>query len=271
MHLLLIVTLLVLLAFPPLLVAQSRPRVLLLTQSVGFVHGVVKDQNGQPSVVKQVLTDLAAANGFTVSFIDDVTDLTPERLEQTDIVAFYTTGDLPFVNGQYDTFQAWIEEGGAFLGIHCATDTLKDHPRYPVLIGASFESHPWGAEDTVTIKVHDQTHPAAAPYAPSTTLKEEIYHFKNLQPDKIQVLMSLDMSKTDKKRPYHVPIAWTKRQGNGPVFYTSLGHREDVWRSEAFNQHLLGAIQWLMSNELVTPNPDLHEHETRLAREAASQ
>lgn len=32
--------------------------------------------------------------------------------------------------------------------------------------------------------------------------------------------------------------------GNGRVFYTALGHREDVWNDTRFQQHLLGAIRW---------------------------
>ncbi|MEZ6048903.1 MAG: hypothetical protein R3C11_25655 [Planctomycetaceae bacterium] len=28
---------------------------------------------------------------------------------------------------------------------------------------------------------------------------------------KVHVLMSIDMSKTEVKRPYHVPVAWIKR------------------------------------------------------------
>lgn len=271
MRLLLLFVVILFPAFTSPLAAQDKPQVLVLTQSKGFVHDVVKDKNGQPSVVKQVFTQLAAANDFSVSFIDDVAELTAERLKQTDVVAFYTTGDLPFANGQYDTFQQWIENGRAFLGIHCATDTLKDHDKYPAMIGAIFESHPWNAGDTVTLKVHDAEHPAAAPYAPSTTLKEEIYQFRNLQPDVIQVLISLDMAKTSKKRPHHVPVAWIKHQGQGRVFYTSLGHREDVWRSEAFGRHLVGAIRWLMADDPVTPNPALHESETKIAREAVEK
>lgn len=256
-----------------LALGADRPRVLVLTQSMGFVHDVVKEKDSRPSVVQEVFSQMGQAGGFDVSFIGNVQDLTAERLAQTDVVAFYTTGDLPFADGQYEAFERWISDGGAFLGIHCATDTLKSHPRYPALIGGSFDSHPWGAGDMVTIKVHDDAHPAARPYAPQHTMKEEIYHFKAFWPEQVRTLMSLDMEKTAKKRPYHVPIAWCKQLGQGRVFYTSLGHNEAVWRSTEFQQHLQGAIDWLTKKRDAdaTPNLDLHERETATAKAAARE
>ncbi len=40
------------------------------------------------------------------------------------------------------------------------------------------------------------------------------------------MLMSLNMAKTKRKEPYHVPIAWCKEYGDGKAFHMSLGHNE---------------------------------------------
>ncbi|MEX1017765.1 MAG: ThuA domain-containing protein [Phycisphaeraceae bacterium] len=252
--------------------ADQPARLTLLLESRGYEHDVVKPRDDGPSVVEQVLAGLGETSGaFEITTLRDVRQLTADRLAETDIVAFYTTGDLPFAEGQYEAFEQWVEQGGRFLGLHSATDTLKDHDRYPKLIGGTFHGHPWNAGDTVTIQVHDADHPAAAPYAPEATFREEIYQFRNFDPQAVRVLISLDMARTEKKRSYHVPIAWSRAFGDGRVFYTSLGHREDVWRSDAYQAHLLGAIQWLMGKAegSAAPNPDLHERETAKAREAA--
>ena len=59
--------------------------------------------------------------------------------------------------------------------------------------------------------------------------------------------------------------------GEGKVFYTSLGHRDDVWTSEAFQAHLVGAIRWLLGEDVrdATPNPQVSHREDELARRAA--
>src|SRR5438552_689312 len=72
-------------------------RVILVTQSKGFVHDVIKRQGDRPSRVEQTFLDLASKTGmFTLETTDDVTTLTREKLRETSIVAFYTTGELPF-------------------------------------------------------------------------------------------------------------------------------------------------------------------------------
>jgi len=44
--------------------------------------------------------------------------------------------------------------------------------------------------------------------------------------------------------------------GTGRVFYTSMGHRKDVWTNPNFQQVLLGGIDWATGKAEadVTPN-----------------
>ncbi len=41
--------------------------------------------------------------------------------------------------------------------------------------------------------------------------------------------------------PY--PSTWARRHGAGRVFYTSMGHREDVWTDDAFATLLMGGLR----------------------------
>src|SRR5947207_119928 len=171
--------------------ADARPKLILVTQSKGFVHDVIKRTDGQPSRVEKTFDELAKHTGlFDVETTDDVASLTPEKLKSARLIVFYTTGDLPFTESGFKVFDEWIKNGGGFLGIHCATDTLANHPIYPKLIGSSFDGHPWDQDATVTIKVNDPEHPACKPFANGWTHQEEIYQFKNFDPSAVRVLMS---------------------------------------------------------------------------------
>ena len=248
--------------------ANPPARAAVLLQSEGYVHDVVKPADGRPSVVEQTLTSIAErTNTFDPTFTRDANDVTPDRLADTDLLILYTTGPIPL---DVDALDQWIQDGGALLGIHCATDTLKDHPLYPRIIGGTFNGHPWNADTIITLKVHDPAHPAATCYAPGATFREEIYQFRNLDPTRVRVLMGLDMERTEPKRPYHVPIAWCRDYGKGRVLYTSLGHRQDVWESDAYHAHLSGAIDWLLgrADGDATPNPQVHLREGEIARAA---
>ena len=47
-------------------------------------------------------------------------------------------------------------------------------------------------------------------------------------------------------QPADLPLAWAKNYGQGRVFYTALGHREEVWENSLYQQHVLGGIRWVL-------------------------
>ena len=54
------------------------------------------------------------------------------------------------------------------------------------------------------------------------------------------------------------PATWAHMYGKGRVFYTSMGHREDMWTNKIFQQVLLGGIAWALGNAKaeIPPNID---------------
>lgn len=253
--------------------AKDGPvRILFVTQSAGFRHGSVTRKEGDLSVSERVMTELGiSTNEFRVDCTQDVAkDFTKERLEHYDIVMFYTTGKLPIAQENLDYFfNDWLKQKGhGFIGTHSAADTYKDYEPYWDMIGGSFNGHPWGSGSTVTITNHEPNHPIVKAWGKEVTLKDEIYQFKNWQPEKVRVLMSLNMEKTSLKKPYHIPICWCKSYGEGKVFHMSLGHREDIWTNETYQQSILGGIRWIVGKEKgdSNPNPDLSKAQEELAK-----
>lgn len=254
-------------------VAKSA-RILMVTQSAGFKHGSVSRKDDQLAPAERAVKELGiSSNVFRVDCTQDcAADFTKEKLQHYDIVLFYTTGKLPIKEADLDYFfKEWLPaKGHGFIGTHSAADTFKDYEPYWDMIGGTFDGHPWGSGSTVTIAVHDKTHPASKPWGDEVTLKDEIYKFRNWQPEKVRVLMSLDMTKTELKTPYHVPILWVKEYGKGKAMHMSLGHREDVWTNETYMASLLGGINWILGKDPgdATPNPELSAAEEKKAKAA---
>src|ERR1044071_1555299 len=109
----------------------------------------------------------------------------------------------------------------------------------------------------------DPKHPACRHLPATWHVKDEIYLLKNFERSKVHGLLMLDKHPND-KTPGDYPIAWSKEYDKGRVFYTSLGHREDIWDpntpesfkrenpksvSEAYQQHILGGIKWALGLE----------------------
>ena len=151
--------------------------------------------------------------------------LSPEALKNYDAVAFLsTTGELPIPDS--DAFFQWIADGHGFVGLHSATDTLHKSPKYIDMIGAEFQTHGMFHPKMEVYNV-DPSSPLTAGWGPSRAINEEYYLFKSFDPRKVHLLLELH------QQPYtgakiDVPVSWIKSYGKGRVFYTSLGHRDDV-------------------------------------------
>jgi uncharacterized protein len=241
---------------------KKEARILMLTQSAGFKHGSVTRKDMQLSPAERAMTDLGIASKlFRVDCTQDASKITKEQLDNYDIVMFYTTGDLPFQDDVRDyLFNVWVKQKGhGFIGTHSAADTYHDYKPYWEMLGGTFNGHPWGSNQRVTVTVHDKKHPVSVPWGDEFEITDEIYQFKHWQPEKVHLLMSLNMAKTKLKKPYLVPIAWVKDYGEGKVLHMSLGHREDVWTNKKYMQSLLGGIKWMLGLEPgdATPNPAL--------------
>ncbi|HEY0454750.1 MAG TPA: ThuA domain-containing protein, partial [Verrucomicrobiae bacterium] len=170
-----------------------------------------------------------------------------------------TTGDLPIPDRK--AFIDWVHDGHAFIGMHSASDTLhhgKGDPAYIDMLGGEFQTH--NEQVSVDAINRDTSHPATKHLGPTFTVFDEIYIIIKYNPAKVHELLSLDAHPNSKK-PGHYAISWCKDFGQGKVFYTSLGHREDVWSpdekgrknskevSEAYQKHILGGIKWALGLE----------------------
>jgi type 1 glutamine amidotransferase len=222
--------------------AQGRPRILYITQSKGFKHGVLPES-------EKIMQDLAGKNGFELTGSQEAEKvITPENLKSLDVIIFYTTGELPLTDEQKMAFLNFVKSGKAFIGIHSATDTFYQWPEYGEMIGGYFNKHPWTSRDTVTIKTTDRRFPVTKHWEESFKLTEEIYQFKNFNAEKVKVTMWLDTANTDMtKKGIEVkefPISWYRSYGKGRVFYTALGHNPEVWRDQRYQTMIVNAIKW---------------------------
>jgi len=220
-------------------------RLLVVTHTTGFRHASIP-------TAEAVLSRLASeSRRFTVVFCRDAADvarlLTPAGFATVDGVVFAnTTGNLGVPD--LPALLSWIRDGHAFIGAHSASDTYHDAPDYLTMLGAEFDTH--GNETTVDIRVEDPSHPAGAPLPSPFRIFDEIYKFRTNPRGRVNVLLSLDRHPNDGTpaagQPGDLPLAWFHSYGTGRVFYTALGHRDDVWNDRRFQQHLMGAISWAL-------------------------
>jgi type 1 glutamine amidotransferase len=230
-----------------------KKRLLLITESRGFVHSVVNRQKKDTCLVEKTFIELAKKNPFfEVEYTQDSRNaITADNLKKFDAVFFYTTGELPLTDAQKSDLLAFIRSGKGFGGSHCATDTFYKWKEYGELIGGYFDGHPW--HQKVKVIVEDKKHAATKHLGDSFEITDEIYQFRTpYSRDKLHVLMKLDMDSVKnpgKRADKDNALAWTHEYGKGRVFYTALGHREEVWNDPRFQQHVIGGLRYMFGME----------------------
>lgn len=250
-----------------------RKKILYFTKSAGFLHSVVARDGEAPAHSEKILTEIGKAHGFDVTASKDGRLFEPDRIGEWDGFVFYASGDLstpgtdgaPPLSAEGErALLGAIRAGKGFVGVHPATLGYQavrglgaDDP-LGRMIGGEFISH--GPEQVATVAVADPKFPGVAGgfgRSPSFRLHDEWYALKGM-PDDLHVILvqrTEGMQGPEYRRPDY-PITWARKHGDGRVFYTALGHREDVWTNPDFQSLLLGALAWttgLVDADL-TPN-----------------
>ncbi|MGE3690703.1 MAG: ThuA domain-containing protein [Novosphingobium sp.] len=214
-----------------------------------------------------------------LSMIDDA------YLARFDAIVASTNGELPLTPAGREALVRFVRRGKGILFLHQSMVTLYGYRPWGELLGAyadvdkqSFDVMNMARRPAV-LKRERPDHPAVRMLPAHWTLDDEFASFaaeawdpthpdRHLGPTKlpvplafsrrrVNVVLSFDSERTDfngapdgwnKGGDY--PVAWYQQIGRGRTFYTSLGHRRDLWTSDAnFRAHVTGAIRWLLRLE----------------------
>lgn len=270
--------------------APAKKRVLFFTKSSGYEHDAIKlkMRNGNPGYAFPVMEALGAANNIEFTLSKDGSLFTADYLAGFDAIVFYSTGDLTLpkntpalgdgnppmsADGKAALLRA-IENGKGFVGIHSAADTfhspgnrddntperyMSDGDKadaYIRMLGGEFIKH--DRQQAAHQIVIDPKFPGMSAVPADFGPAEEWYSLKNFPAD-LHVLLLQETKGMDGasyvREPY--PSTWARMQGKGRVFYTSMGHREDVWQNPVFQAVLLGGINWALGRVDADVKPNL--------------
>ncbi len=264
---------------------DKKKNLLMFTRSQGYEHGCIKrGKENALSLGERIVTDLAKKHGFEVTCTKDGRQFLSENIAKYDAFLFETTGDLtkdggdgnpPMPEEGKKAFLQAIADGKGFVGCHCASDTfhtsgkrdetqpLDKRDPYTAMIGGEFIVH--GSQQKSRIDVVDESFPGAKPFGRSFEILDEWYALKNFQDD-LHVIFVQNTEKMEKTqganksydRP-NFPETWARMHGKGRVFFTSMGHREDVWENPMYLTLLLGALGWTTGRLDASIEPNLRQ------------
>lgn len=159
-----------------------------------------------------------------------------------------TAGQMRVTADQRAAILEFVESGKGLVVAHAGLDAFYEWDAYREMVGGGlFQSHPWTQE--VGITVEEKDNPAMMHFGDNFTINDEIYVLDQNPRWNARVLASLDLRSVGVDQgpangtPNDHPIAWVRKQKEGRVFVTKLGHFAEVWQSPGYQEHILKGIQ----------------------------
>ena len=186
---------------------------------------------------------LAKALGREAIYFDYVTSVEQalgdaEYLDLFDVVLLYANHEK-IETHQWKNLLKFVENGGGFVPVHCASACFGNEANFDQLVGGRFAHHKTSVFKSKTIA---ENHPSVKG-VPEFEAWDETYVHKNHNENQRTVLQVREVAENDNiTKPE--PWTWVRNQGKGRVFYTASGHDERVWEKSEFHELLKQGILW---------------------------
>lgn len=185
----------------------------------------------EPHLTSKRFAGLLEQHGYQTQISDSLDIMADvELLKSQDlIVACWTMGEIK--NEYVDNLSTAIAAGTGMAGCHGGMcDSFRDNVQWQFITGGQWVSHPGGDGIDYTVNIQTGSSPITQGLEDFPVCSE--HYYLHIDPA-IEVLATTRFPIVPyyhiSNRAVDMPVAWTKFWGNGRVFYTSLGHHDDVF------------------------------------------
>ncbi len=185
----------------------------------------------EPKLTSKRFAAMLEKHGYSVTIHDNL-----EAAEDFDalmkldlIVACWTMGHIS--NEQCKNICKAVGSGVGLAGCHGGMcDSFRENTEGQFMTGGQWISHPGGDGINYTVHIRHGSSPIVEGLDDFAVCSE--HYYLHVDPS-IEVLATTRFPLVPyyhiSNKPVDMPVVWTKFWGNGRVFYTSLGHHDDVF------------------------------------------
>jgi type 1 glutamine amidotransferase len=239
---------------PALPTNLGSPALLVFSKTNGFRHEEGIAGGGQ------ALAEIAADNNWGLYATENGAVFNQANLARFDVVVFLSASGDMLNTDQEQAFQAWMEAGGGWLGIHAAGDGSHARWRWYMdnLIGAEFTAHPLTPQfQNALVIVEGNSHQVMQAVPDTWNHVEEWYSWASSPRERgFNILATLDEESYSpiqkflgQERDLHMgdhPVVWSNCVGSGRSVYAAMGHKAEAFTKPEFRQILENALMWMI-------------------------
>jgi type 1 glutamine amidotransferase len=199
-----------------------------------------------PLQVAELYTRILTEDGFAVENTTNLDTLKDEaKLLSLDlIIPNWTMGKIS--NEQVNPVLKAVQAGVGLAGCHGGMgDAFRDNSEWQFMTGGQFVGHPGNDGTEYRVKIAP-TRSVITEGISDFTVKSEQYYM-HVDPA-AKVLAYTPFPVADGPHigngPVDMPVVWTKVWGKGRVFYSSLGHHEDILAAEPVRTIVRRGFGW---------------------------
>ena len=201
----------------------------------------------QPQDRFRRLQPVFAKRNIALTYTDRVEDLNFDRLSAFDGLIVYANIDR-IEPAQARALLQYVNDGGGFIPLHCASYCFRNSPEVVALIGGQFQRHETGVFATV---LADKRHPILNGFGGFLAWDETYIHHRHNEMNRTVLEYRREGAQADGRR--EEPWTWVRTHGKGRVFYTAWGHDHRVWDHPGFHNLVERGVRWACQSDTAPP------------------
>jgi len=174
---------------------------------------------------------LEAVDGLTFKHVRSLESLPFDLVDYAAVVLYFHHKTIS--ETALERLENFVSRGGGVLGVHSATASFKQEPRYFTILGGRFTGH-GAVEDFEVRHCGDE---GVFSIGQAFKIYDELY-FHEMSPD-------IQVQYVTVQEGQEVPLVWTFAYGAGRVCYAMPGHTVRSMRHPAVQEILQTGLKWV--------------------------
>jgi type 1 glutamine amidotransferase len=199
----------------------------------------------EPEQVARLFEEILAESGFESDIQTGLSALESKLTAIDLIVPVWTMGEI--TPAQAKSVCSAVESGVGIAGCHGGMcDSFRSCTEWQFLTGGQWVAHPGDDGVRYTVRPAQPTHPILQGIGEFDVVSEQYY----MHVDPANDVLATTTFGSAAPGPHtangdiEMPVIWTKRYGEGKVFYCSLGHQRKVLEAKPVRTIMRRGFEW---------------------------